>query len=549
MCIIQLIWICCPRDRWDVRNLFGRKLLGLVTRGRCSCAGFRHSAGFHARVVLDSDAFRPGVLGEVGDSLGVLGLDRVVPVFRCRGRRKSEWRRRFACGMKQVREQQRMRHVLTCWQTHFRRAKMTLQFFSLERSAWCAFRALWTGCLALYVQCLVGVLSTLQGHSGGTPTIPYKWKECIYRKKEGIFNPFWEVEKSERKREGQGPTISPSSTTKSFGERRKRRSFMSITQFLWKFCMAKWKNAGSMLAIVSSEVICNHDPGRNISCSKRWVFLKRLATPRPTPKVMLKRIWQKQQQQQLHQPISHTDVPSLWKQRTIWESNAESQDDSKHIIEADEAPGSRMQSTSQVEVDIHLGDGEVSTDGFSKNEAMKEELTDTNTKAIERIKIDSKKICFCEDQAKEKMLFRIQRRYFRDGWCGTHWSEEIHESMPIMVTILFEVGNSLPTNLDRIGRISFWNPQIAKLPYVFDYCKELQTRRQLVAGTSPPSKTHNRTFQKAKREYKKSQVVYEWSDGSTSPLQRHIDKGREPQMYFTCGVSMKISKLHLHTKM
>ena len=28
----------------------------------------------------DSDAFRPGLLGEVDDAMGVLGVDRVVPV-------------------------------------------------------------------------------------------------------------------------------------------------------------------------------------------------------------------------------------------------------------------------------------------------------------------------------------------------------------------------------------------------------------------------------------------------------------------------------------
>ena len=48
---------------------------------RCLCAGFRHSAGFHARVVLlESDVFRPGLLGEVDDALGVLRVDRVVPI-------------------------------------------------------------------------------------------------------------------------------------------------------------------------------------------------------------------------------------------------------------------------------------------------------------------------------------------------------------------------------------------------------------------------------------------------------------------------------------
>ena len=45
-----------------------------------SCAGFRHSAGFHARVILDGAACRLGEHGDVHDVLGVLGVDRVVPI-------------------------------------------------------------------------------------------------------------------------------------------------------------------------------------------------------------------------------------------------------------------------------------------------------------------------------------------------------------------------------------------------------------------------------------------------------------------------------------
>ena len=37
-----------------------------------SCAGFRHYAGFHARVILDGAACRVGELGDVHDVLGVL---------------------------------------------------------------------------------------------------------------------------------------------------------------------------------------------------------------------------------------------------------------------------------------------------------------------------------------------------------------------------------------------------------------------------------------------------------------------------------------------
>ena len=47
---------------------------------RMFCAGFRHSASFHASVVLDGAACRLGGLGEVDDVLVVLGVDRVVPI-------------------------------------------------------------------------------------------------------------------------------------------------------------------------------------------------------------------------------------------------------------------------------------------------------------------------------------------------------------------------------------------------------------------------------------------------------------------------------------
>ena len=47
---------------------------------RMFCAGFSHSVGFHAKVVLEGAACRLGDLGEVDDVLGVLGVDRVVPV-------------------------------------------------------------------------------------------------------------------------------------------------------------------------------------------------------------------------------------------------------------------------------------------------------------------------------------------------------------------------------------------------------------------------------------------------------------------------------------
>ena len=45
-----------------------------------SCAGFRHSAGFHARAILDGAPCRLGELGDVHDVLGVLEIVLVVPI-------------------------------------------------------------------------------------------------------------------------------------------------------------------------------------------------------------------------------------------------------------------------------------------------------------------------------------------------------------------------------------------------------------------------------------------------------------------------------------
>ena len=57
---------------------------------------------------------------------------------------------------------------------------------------------------------------------------------------------------------------------------------------------------------------------------------------------------------------------------------------------------------------------------FLKNEAVREEFTDTNTKTIERIKIGSSKNLFREDLAKENMVFsqECSQAIFEMGGCG-----------------------------------------------------------------------------------------------------------------------------------
>ena len=70
--------LCGPFERQGAGRFFHRGIRLQVWR--MSCAGFRHAAGFHARVILDGAACRPGDPGEVHDVLGVLGVDRVVPI-------------------------------------------------------------------------------------------------------------------------------------------------------------------------------------------------------------------------------------------------------------------------------------------------------------------------------------------------------------------------------------------------------------------------------------------------------------------------------------
>ena len=67
-------------DLLSSRSLKQSQAIWVRNLWRMFCTGFRHSAGFHARVVLDGAACRLGGLGEVDDILGVLGVDRVVPI-------------------------------------------------------------------------------------------------------------------------------------------------------------------------------------------------------------------------------------------------------------------------------------------------------------------------------------------------------------------------------------------------------------------------------------------------------------------------------------
>ena len=60
----------------DLQNCFvspdGRKFFRLINLWELLCAGFRHSAGLHASVILDGATCRLSELGDVRDVLSVL---------------------------------------------------------------------------------------------------------------------------------------------------------------------------------------------------------------------------------------------------------------------------------------------------------------------------------------------------------------------------------------------------------------------------------------------------------------------------------------------
>ena len=88
-----------------------------------------------------------------------------------------------------------------------------------------------------------------------------------------------------------------------------------------------------------------------------------------------------------------------------------------------------------MDVDTHLGNKEVSTNAFLQSEAVKEEIAETNTKAIKRIKTGSNEICSHEDTAMENIMF----------------SQESSQAM-------FEMGNMEPRKWYDVSK-QLWNSQ------------------------------------------------------------------------------------------
>ena len=100
-------------------------------------------------------------------------------------------------------------------------------------------------------------------------------------------------------------------------------------------------------------------------------------------------------------------------------------DDTQHATEG-RATRQLVVPTSEATDDTHL--------------TVKEELTDTKKKAIERIKIGSNKICIQEDLAKEKMVFSKESRQaiFNMGNVGLFELKETTIQCPSCLHYVFE---------------------------------------------------------------------------------------------------------------
>ena len=236
------------------------------------------------------------------------------------------------------------------------------------------------------------------------------------------------------------------------------------------------------------------------------VNFERLETPRQAPKVTLKKNWQSQQQEQ--HSTSSTDAPSLWKQGTNRENQAGAQDVMDHSTEADVATRKLEHTTSNTDVDTHLGNKEVSTNAFSESEAVKEEIAETNTKAIERIRIGSNKICIRENVAKENMMFSQEssQAIFEMG------NEELIELKTSRIqcpsclhyvfkgTIICSFGKYIRPDQELIRRIkaAFYSYQSTLHPYVYAYFKKVtSTALTCCRNTTTKQKTHYRVRKRA----------------------------------------------------
>ena len=170
------------------------------------------------------------------------------------------------------------------------------------------------------------------------------------------------------------------------GTNQMKRNLMTITRSVRKYTTKPRENTVKMQYIGSkflerrikglqfwqtkSFAIITHAalPGdcidRVISQNGDRVMLERLATPRPTPKGIVKSDCLAQQQHQQPQQLTLEEgVNSSWKQHATWESKVGVRDEPKNATEVDMASTKLVRTVSKVDVDVgtHLSEQQVIT--------------------------------------------------------------------------------------------------------------------------------------------------------------------------------------------
>ena len=170
------------------------------------------------------------------------------------------------------------------------------------------------------------------------------------------------------------------------------------------------------------------------------VDFERVETPRPAPKVTLKKHWQSQQQQH---SSSCTDVPNLVKTKVEKEHWTGVQDGSKHSTEVTTSPGKLGQIASDMETDTVLKTEDI-TDTISQTEAVKDEA---NTEAITKLR-------WAQTRSVSAMTWRTRLRQSHAKRLLDIGNEEFHR---VHTTYLREhmydhVGKHIRSNQEMIDR-------------------------------------------------------------------------------------------------
>ena len=150
-------------------------------------------------------------------------------------------------------------------------------------------------------------------------------------------------------------------------------------------------------------------------------------------------------------------------------------------------------------------DAQVNTHALLKDENVKEEIAETNTEAIERVKIGSNKICIRQDLAKGKMVFGLESSQAIIDMCNVELieSKKSRNQCPSCLHDVFK-----GTILCSCGK----HIRGDDTTYQSSFFEKFQTRPELVARTPPQSqKTLCMVVRKRKEVRRRSRI-----DGRTT---------------------------------